>query len=580
MRLGVDFGTSATVGMVQRPDGSVTPLLFDASPLLPSSVFIGPDATPLVGADAERAALAYPAGLEPHPKRRVDDETTWLGEREIAVVDLIAAVLGRVWSEACRVCGAPPTDVVVTHPATWARTRLGRLAAAAERAGMPPVTFVPEPVAAAAYFAAILGREVAPGRDLVVYDLGAGTFDLSMVRRTASGFEVFAAGGLADVGGLDLDAVVVDHARSLTDQAGAGWARLDWPDTSADHRARRDLWLGVRAAKELLSRHTWADLHVPLVDIDVHLTRDEFETAARPHLDRTVATTLEILRSAKALRENVAGVFLVGGSSRIPLITALLHRQLQIAPTVIDQPELVVAHGCLYAAAGRPIAPPVAPAPIALPRPPAETAPRIPPAVNGIPPRGVLPRDFPVHLVEVAIGDRVGYAVRTYVTDDEGDTSAVFASEGSRLPLFPRPEQAGDYAVGTDDHAMTSVLHWEALRDSMALAFLPLIPENRYHLDMPAVTLERKPKDWLIELVINAGDLARELSYALDIPEGQDLLGPGTLLDRADDALRVAQRTPFRLHGRRDLRAFDQAQLVAAWRRVAAVIDAQLDWRD
>lgn len=76
MRLAVDFGTSNTVGMLNRPDGSVTPLLFDSSPLLSSAVHVGTETVLLTGADAERAAVAQPGGLKPNPKRRVDDVTT------------------------------------------------------------------------------------------------------------------------------------------------------------------------------------------------------------------------------------------------------------------------------------------------------------------------------------------------------------------------------------------------------------------------------------------------------------------------------------------------------------------------
>jgi hypothetical protein len=599
----VDFGTSNTVAMLDRPDGSVTPLLFDSSPLLSSAVHVGTETALLTGADAERAALAHPDGLEPNPKRRVDDVTTWLGEREHAVVDLVAAVLGREWTEARRVGGGSPSAVVLTHPAAWAQVRLALLTEAARRAGMPAVTLVPEPVAAAAYFAAILGHEVPPGRALVVYDLGAGTFDVSVVRRDAGAFTVVATGGLPDVGGLDLDAVVVDHARSLTGHDAAGWARLDWPETTADQRARRDLWLGARAAKEMLSRHSRADLHVPLVDADLHITREEFERAARPHLDRTVAATLSVVRSAGIPRERTAGVFLVGGSSRIPLVGTLLHRRLGVAPTAIDQPELVVAQGCLRMPSAAPApTPPPRPAPPRPAQPPRSAPPRSapprpappvagvlapassrvagpmpPPAVGGVPPRGVLPADFPVHLVEISLDGRVGYTVRTYVTDD-GATTAVFASEGDRLPLFARPEQAGDHAVGTDGHAMTEVMHWEALSEAMALAFLPLTPGNRYRLDLPSVTLERPPKEWLVDLVLDAGTLARELTNALDIEEGYELLGHGTLLDRLDDALRVAQRIPFG-RSRRELRAFDRQQLATTWRRVADIIDGRVDWR-
>ncbi|MEV4515633.1 Hsp70 family protein [Dactylosporangium sp. NPDC049525] len=349
VRLGVDFGTSNTVAVLRRDD-QATPLLFDSSPLLASGVFVGSDAAVLTGADAERAATAHPAGFEANPKRRIDDGAVWLGDHEVAVTALVAAVLGRVVSEASRVAGAPPGSAVLTHPVAWSRTRLGLLASAARDSGLRDVRFMPEPVAASAYFAAVLGHDFPPERCLVVYDLGAGTFDVSVVRRPANGpGVVVATDGFADVGGLDLDAVVVEHARSVTSGAQAGWGRLDWPETPADQRAHRTLWHGARAVKEQLSRHAKADLHVPLVDADVHVTREEFERAARPHLDRTVALTLATLRAAGVRREQIAGVFLVGGSSRIPLVASLLHRALQIAPTAIDQPELVVAIGSLYA---------------------------------------------------------------------------------------------------------------------------------------------------------------------------------------------------------------------------------------
>ncbi|MEV4758597.1 Hsp70 family protein [Micromonospora sp. NPDC049559] len=357
-RLGIDFGTSSTVAMLAAPDGRVKPLLFDASPLLPSGVFAGPDAGPLLtGADAERAAAAHPAGFEANPKRRIDDRVIWLAEREVPVTEAIAAVLARVSAEARRVAGGPPETVVLTHPAGWSHTRRGVLAVAAEQAQLGKCDFVAEPVAAAAYFADVLGRDVPVGRCLVVYDLGAGTCDVSIVRRTVAGLEVVATAGLDDVGGLDLDAAVVAHARSLTTATGDAWGRLEWPRTPADQRAHQLLWRDARTAKEQLSRHTTADLHLPLVDTVVHVTRDEFETAARPHLDRTVDLTATLLRDAAVPRQQIAGIFLVGGSSRVPLVASLLHRTLRIAPIALDHPEIVVAEGALHAVPGAVAAP-------------------------------------------------------------------------------------------------------------------------------------------------------------------------------------------------------------------------------
>ena len=405
--LGVDFGTSSTVAVLTGPDGRPRSLLFDSSPLLSSAVYVSPEGTLFTGADAERAAVAHPANFEANPKRRIDDTTVWLGNIEITVSDLIATVLRRVGDEALRVGGGRPAAVILTHPAGWSGTRLGVLAGAAVKAGLGQVTLVPEPVAAAAYFARVLGRDVPPGRCLVVYDLGAGTFDVAVVRRTYAGFEVLASAGLNDVGGLDLDAALVAHARTRTTLPADTWGRIDWPRTPQDQQARHALWRSARDAKEQLSRHTTADVVIPLGDISVHVTRDEFNAAAQPYLDRTVALTMEVLRKAQATREAIAGVILVGGSSRIPLAGTLLHRALHIEPAALDQPELVVAEGSLHAAAfpqpaaPQPYAPPPAPQaqPFAqAPAPPAQpfARPPAPPAFPATPAQGYpAPMPYP-----------------------------------------------------------------------------------------------------------------------------------------------------------------------------------------
>ncbi|UWZ59786.1 Hsp70 family protein [Dactylosporangium aurantiacum] len=137
-----------------------------------------------------------------------------LGGAEVAAVDLVAAVFGRVADEAVRVAGGPLGDVTVTCPVGWGASRraLPTPTAAATAAGLGPVTLVAEPVAAAHAFAGGLAVDA----HVVVYDFGAGTFDASVVRRTADGFEVLAERGLADTGGLDVDAAVVAYLGTVT----------------------------------------------------------------------------------------------------------------------------------------------------------------------------------------------------------------------------------------------------------------------------------------------------------------------------------------------------------------------------
>jgi len=214
--LAVDYGTSNTVALIRSADGRVRQLLFDASPLLASAVYADRDGRLCAGRDAVRTARLDPTRYEPHPKRRIDDRDVLLGMRTYPVVELIAATLRLVRDEAVRTVGHVPGRVVLTHPASWGPVRRGVLAGACQRAGLPDPVLVAEPVAAATYFAGLPETRLVPGRAVVVYDLGAGTFDASVVRWTGSGFETLAYRGLDDVGGLDVDALLVAHA-------GRGW---------------------------------------------------------------------------------------------------------------------------------------------------------------------------------------------------------------------------------------------------------------------------------------------------------------------------------------------------------------------
>jgi molecular chaperone DnaK (HSP70) len=97
----------------------------------------------------------------------------------------------------------------------------------------------------------------------------------------------------------------------------------------------------------MLSRTASTTVHLPLFEHDVLLTRDQLELLARPVLDRTVTATRSALAAAGVAASTPAAVYLVGGSSRIPLAATLLHRALTVAPTAVDSPETVVAEGAL-----------------------------------------------------------------------------------------------------------------------------------------------------------------------------------------------------------------------------------------
>ncbi|MDW5323685.1 Hsp70 family protein [Plantactinospora sp. KLBMP9567] len=391
-RLSVDYGTSHTVAVLRWPDGRTRPLLFDGSPLLSSATCVEDGGTVLSGQDATGAARRRPQGFEPHPKRRIGDGTLWLGDREVSATSLVAATLARVADEAARVAGPGELgSVLLTVPATWGPTRRSLLVAAAVEAGLPEPRLAAEPVAAASYLVGAGELAVPAGGQVAIYDLGAGTFDATVVRRTATnGFTVLATGGLPQTGGLDLDAALVGHVgRLLADRDPVRWRRLTAPDDDADRRAAQSLWDEARRAKESLSRTSVGYLHVPLFDESVPVGREEFEQLARVVLDQTVEVTVAAVRSAGP-GAGPTTVVLVGGASRIPLAATLLHRALGVAPVVTEQPELVVAEGALAVPPDDMLPPGSAPAPPAAPAPP--PGPAAPPPAPPAPPAGPATR--------------------------------------------------------------------------------------------------------------------------------------------------------------------------------------------
>lgn len=335
-RLGIDFGSSSTVAMMQWPDGRIRPLLFDGSPLLSSAVLCGPDGQLHTGHDAAHLARHDPERMEPNPKRRIDEGSVLLGSGVVEVPDLIAAVLRRVAAEAAQVAGQP-SEVVLTHPVEWGPVRTGLLLEAARRAGLRQPRLAPEPVGAATYFAQSHQGDLPPDAYVLVYDLGAGTCDVTLLHHRSGQFTVTGSAGMDDIGGLDIDAALVDFLQATYGQL--------WHDAVG----RRRLWDEVRTAKEMLSRSSSTIVTVPaLGGIQVPLGRAQFDELIRPVLAPTITMVEALLDRVGVPVGRISGLFLVGGSSRIPLVGTMLHSKLGITPIITEQPELVVAEGALY----------------------------------------------------------------------------------------------------------------------------------------------------------------------------------------------------------------------------------------
>jgi molecular chaperone DnaK len=348
LRVAVDFGTSSTCVAVSVRGREPQVVVVDGAPLMSSAVYAAPDGTLFVGQEAERQAAVDPSRYEPHPKRRIDEPELLLGASVHKVREVIRAVLSRAVAEARRVGGGDPVDqLVLTHPADWGAIRT-RVLRQAGNGLASRIALVPEPVAAAVFYSASFpgGRQDQP---VAVLDLGGGTVDVSVVRASRS----LATRGDPTFGGADIDQLLLEHVGSLvsgTDEQ--AWRALVEGRELPDRRRRRVIHHDVRGAKETLSRHTYTDVPMPPPFADAHVTRADLERLITQHLDRAAELTAATIREAGVRAADLAGIFLVGGSSRIPLVSQLVHKRCGVMPTSLDQPETVVARGALRAVAG------------------------------------------------------------------------------------------------------------------------------------------------------------------------------------------------------------------------------------
>ncbi|MEU6266986.1 type VII secretion-associated protein [Saccharopolyspora shandongensis] len=348
LHVSIDFGTSSTCTVVSVGGAEPQVVVIDGQPLVPSAVFAAADGTLFVGHEAERQAAVDPARFEPHPKRRIDEGELLLGSSVLKVADVIRAVLQRAVGEARRFAGGAAVDLLVlTHPADWGSMRTAALRQAAAGLGKELV-MVPEPVAAAVFHSA--GHGLPDGGALAVLDLGGGTVDASVVRKQGSSFQVLATHGEPNFGGADIDQALLDHIGRLVSGADPeAWGKLVDGREMPDRRRRRVVRQDVRGAKETLSRHAYTDVPMPPPFSDAHVTRVDLEALIAAPLAKSADLVLTTLREGKVARQQLAGVFLVGGSSRIPMVARLIHERTGVVPTTLDQPETVVARGALRA---------------------------------------------------------------------------------------------------------------------------------------------------------------------------------------------------------------------------------------
>ncbi len=340
-RLAVDLGTTWTAAALTDAGGSRALHLGDRGACIPSVIAVDDEKNLVVGHAAERIFAVSPDRGVREVKRRFGDTTPIVLAGTPYSPD---ALSGAMLSGVAGLAGIDPatTTAVLTHPANWGEYKLDLLRNVAAQAGFNGHDLVSEPVAAARHYASS-GR-LAIGDAVVVYDFGGGTFDAAVVRVEAGGPTILGTPqGIERLGGIDIDQAVFSHVAGAL---GGSLEALDRNDPDV-RRAIQQLRADCTTAKEQLSADSEATVAVtaPGLHTMVRITREELETVMRPRVADTIRALERAVASAGLQMGDLAGVVLVGGSSRLPIISEMVTAETG-RPTLLDaDAKLVVVLG-------------------------------------------------------------------------------------------------------------------------------------------------------------------------------------------------------------------------------------------
>ena len=344
-RLGVDLGTTFTAAAVDDGTGPTMLGLGNRALTVPSVAFLAADGSFLFGEAADRRAATEPARSAREFKRRIGDTVPILmAGQPFSPQSLSAKLLAWVVSVATERQGSAPDEVVVTYPANWGGYKRELLDQLVNLADVPRSQTCTEPEAAATQYAA--RAPLAAGDKVAVYDLGGGTFDVCVLEKQDAGFRIVGSpDGVEHLGGIDFDEAVFQHVVGMLGDRIAD-LDLDDPDvTTGLARLRRE----CVDAKEALSSdvETTIAVALPGLSTSLRMTRTELEGLITSPLRDTLDATQRALRSADLTPADLTTVVLVGGSSRIPLVSHLLQSEFGVRTAMDTHPKHDIALGAV-----------------------------------------------------------------------------------------------------------------------------------------------------------------------------------------------------------------------------------------
>ena len=349
---GIDLGTTySVVGYIDETGRPAVTRNSDGQDTTPSVVYFETEDNIVVGKVAKETAGVYPDQVVSLIKREMGDKE-WRRDffgKEYTPPSISALILDALAKDAETSTHRPVTEVVITVPAYFGLLEKDATRQAGEIAGLKVIGIVPEPVAAALHYG-VSGS--ADGTTFLVYDLGGGTFDISVIKMTETSVQVLAVGGNSRLGGADWDEKLSDY---ILDQLIEQWGDESVRDDEAELQGIRTLTeqikkdLSKAESKPIIRRYSGTAAKITV-------TRKQFEEMTADLLEETIRITNRTLDEAEerypGIRSEISQLLLVGGSSWMPAVRERLKQEYSWEPRLSD-PDLAVAKGAALYAAGQ-----------------------------------------------------------------------------------------------------------------------------------------------------------------------------------------------------------------------------------
>ena len=341
---GIDLGT--TYSCIARMDDYGRPEAIpnlEGSRITPSVVFFDSGDQVIVGQVAKNNAHLFPDQIVEIVKRQMgkSDWTFFYNGRDYTPEELSSYILRKVVGDAEQYLGVTIKDVVITCPAYFGINEREATAKAGEIAGLNVRSIINEPTAAAISY----GLHQDQDQMVLVYDLGGGTFDITMIEIKKGEINVIATGGDHFLGGRNWDEIVVNYlAEEWKTVTGSAENPLDDPQTA------QDLFLSAEEGKKALTAREKTDIAVTHAGRreKITLTREKFDELTASLLDRTIEYTRQMLaEAAQKGFTHFDQILLVGGATRMPQVTNRLRQELSMEPK-IHEPDEAVAKGAAW----------------------------------------------------------------------------------------------------------------------------------------------------------------------------------------------------------------------------------------